>query len=280
MFDVTMADMRAALDSFEIEDDSIILTHSSLKAAGIAEGGADGVIKAIMDTVPNGTIVFPTLSQKNWSTVYQDWHLNRPSDVGLISETFRRDYSTHRSDNATHSVAARGKLAKEITDGHALPPERFCLFGNYAFSDNSPWQRMYSSRTNYGVRAYVLFWGVNMRYNTLKHLAEARFVEYTLSQIRDNKKRDLLKSKISHYPYNSSDPDFLWLFYSSENFMTTLEEEGLLRRAKLGKSELILCDIFESTVRVEKAMIETPEKLFGTRAFEWIKTAKEAAKND
>ena len=275
-----MADMRAALDSFGIEDDSIILTHSSLKAPGITEDGADGVIKAIMDTVPNGTVVFPTLSQKNWGTVYQDWHLNRPSDVGFISETFRRDYSTHRSDNATHSVAARGKPAKEITEGHALSPERFCLFGNYCFSQNSPWQKMYDSRTNYGVRAYVLFWGVNMRYNTLKHLAEARFVEYTLGQIRDNKKREAVKAKVSRYPYNSTEPGFFWPFYSSENFMTTLEEEGLLRRAKLGKSELILCDIFEATARVEKAMIETPEKIFGAHVIEWIKIALEAAKND
>ena len=53
MFDVTASDMRAALDTFQIAPDSIIITHSSLKAPGTTENGPHGVIKAIFDTVPN-----------------------------------------------------------------------------------------------------------------------------------------------------------------------------------------------------------------------------------
>ena len=274
-----MQDMRAALDSFEIEDDSIILTHSSLKAPGLTEGGADGVIKAIADTVPNGTVVFPTLSQTNWGTVYEDWSLDRPSDVGFISETFRTKYATHRSDNATHSVAAMGKLAKELTDGHAYGPIRYGLFGDHAFSANSPWQRMFDSRMNYGVRAYLLFWGVNMRYNTFKHFSEYRYINHLLNQIRNNEKRAEMKAKLYHYPYDSKSPDFFACFYSSENFMKILEEEGLLRRAKLGKSELILCDTYEATARVEKAMLEETETMFFGKNIEWMNEAKAAAKN-
>ena len=152
MFDLTAKDMRAVLDSFGIEKDAVIITHSSLKSPGATEGGPDGVIKALFDTVPEGTVVFPTLSQKNWDTVYQDWSLDRPSDVGLISETFRGKYATHRSDNPTHSVAAAGRFAEDITNGHRLSPPRFCIFGDYCFSSNSPWQRMFDSRKRYGVR--------------------------------------------------------------------------------------------------------------------------------
>lgn len=279
MFDVTMTDMRAALDSFKIEDDSILLTHSSLKSPGLTEGGADGIIKAIFDTVPNGTVVFPTLSQKNWKTVYEDWTLDRPSDVGTISETFRAKYATHRSNNATHSVAAAGKFAKEITDGHDLPPIRYGLFGDYTFSINSPWQRMFDSRQNYGVRSYVLFWGVTMRCNTFKHFSEYRFVNDLLCAIKDNKRREEVKSLLSHYPYNASAPDFLWPFYSSEEFMKVLENDGLLRKVKLGKSSLILCDVYDATSRVDVALRQSPEEFVTPpQMLRWVKIAQEAAK--
>ena len=275
MFEVTAKDMREALDSFNIEPDAIIITHSSLKAPGTTENGPDGVIQALFDTVPNGTVVFPTLSQKNWGTIYEDWNLDRPSDVGLISETFRKNYATHRSDNATHSVAAAGKFAEDITNGHALPPIRYGLFGDYCFAENSPWQRLFDSRTRYGVKAYVLFWGVDMRYNTLKHFSEFRFVEDLLNSIKDSEAREEVKSKLSHYPYNASSPDFLWPFYSSLNYAETLKSEGILKKAPLGKSELLLCDIYEATSSVDRAMRETPEKMFGEKVLEWLKYAKQ-----
>ena len=275
MFDVTASDMRAALDTFQIAPDSIIITHSSLKAPGTTENGPHGVIKAIFDTVPNGTVVFPTLSQKNWGTIYEDWTLDRPSDVGLISETFRKDYATHRSDNATHSVAAAGKFADDLTNGHALPPIRYGLFGDYCFAQNSPWQRMFDSRERYGVRAYVLFWGVSMRYNTLKHFSEYRFVEDLLISIKDDEARKKVRSKLSHYPYNADSPDFLWPFYSSLDYSETLENEGILKRAKLGNSELILCDIYDSVTSVDRAMRKFPKKMFSEKVLNWIAYAKE-----
>ena len=274
MFDLTAKDMRAVLDSFGIEKDAVIITHSSLKSPGATEGGPDGVIKALFDTVPEGTVVFPTLSQKNWDTVYQDWSLDRPSDVGLISETFRVKYATHRSDNPTHSVAAKGKFAEDLTNGHALPPKRFCIFGDYCFCENSPWQRLFDSRTRYGVKSYVLFWGVDMTYNTLKHFSEARFIEYVLNMIKEEKNREEVKSKLSHYPFDPDSPDYLSISYSSKNFMQTLEEEGILKRAKIGKSEVIACDVYDSVSRVDRALRETPEKMLSQKALDWLNYAK------
>ena len=156
---VTMKDMRSALDAFGIERDAILLTHSSLKAVGRIEGGAEAVIKAIEATVPDGTVVFPTLSQKNFETVFEDWTLDRPSDVGLITETFRLQAGSLRSDNPTHSVAARGKFAEDLVKDHANGAGRYGVFGDLCFGYESPWQRMFDSRTRYGVRCYVLCQG-------------------------------------------------------------------------------------------------------------------------
>ena len=67
---VSRADMRAALDALHIEKDAILLTHSSLKSCGKIEGGAEGVIDAIVDTVPDGTVVFPALVHTNWADIW------------------------------------------------------------------------------------------------------------------------------------------------------------------------------------------------------------------
>ena len=60
-----------ALKGFEIEKDSILLVHSSLKALGQIDGGAETVIAALEETVCDGTLVFPTFAQKNWETVME-----------------------------------------------------------------------------------------------------------------------------------------------------------------------------------------------------------------
>jgi len=106
--------LTQALACFGIEKDSILLVHSSLKALGQIEGGAQTVIAALEETVCDGTLVMPTLSQQNWETVFEDWHMDRPSDVGYITECFRKQKGSLRSDDPTHSVAARGKHAARI----------------------------------------------------------------------------------------------------------------------------------------------------------------------
>ena len=275
---VTGKMMREALDSLGIEKNSIILTHSSLKALGNIEGGAMGVINALSDTVPEGTLVFPTLSQKNWSTVFEDWHLDRPSDVGLISETFRKLDGAVRSDNPTHSVSAKGPLAEDIAAHHNEGKERWGLFGEYCFCENSPWQRMYESRSRYGVKAYVIFWGVTMMYNTLKHFSEYRFVERLLSSIQNEEKREEIRSYLYHYPVprGTTEETMRWPFYSSEKFQEVLLNEGIAKRIPLGEGELIVCDIYDSVTRVDKALWEEPEAMLKPHMYEWVLRARAA----
>ena len=273
---VTKKMMRDALDSLGIEKNSILLTHSSLKALGEIEGGAMGVIEALGDTVPEGTLVFPTLSQKNWSTVFEDWHLDRPSDVGLISETFRKLDGAVRSDNPTHSVSAKGAFAEEIASHHAEGKPRWGLYGEYPFGESSPWQIMFESRERFGVKAYVLFWGVTMMYNTYKHFSEYRFVERLLNSIPDEEKRDTVRSRLHHYPVPKGTELLYWPFYSSEEFQKTLLDEGIAKKIKLGNGEIIVADIYEAVTRVDKALWEEPEKMLAPHMQEWVRSAIEA----
>lgn len=283
MFEVTKKQMMEVLDSLAIPKDAIILVHSSLKAPGTTEGGAEGVIEALEKTVPEGTVVFPTLSQKNWRTVFEDWHMDRPSDVGLISETFRKQPGSLRSNNATHSVAARGKDAEDIVSGPHDRGERYGIFGDYCFSHYSPWQKIYESRERYGRRAYVLFWGVSMMYNTYKHLVEYSYVEELLAMIEDEEVRQACKAELAHYPVPAGQLQVtrFWPFYDSEAFFEVLEAEGIAKRVKLGNSHIICCDIFDMVNRTAKEMRENTEYMVGTNcptAYDWILRTKESIK--
>ena len=168
---VSKQDILIAFQEVGVKPSDIVLIHSSLKSFGHVIGGPVSVIDAAKEAVGgNGTVVFPTLVQRDFSNAYKNWDINNsPSDVGLISETFRLLPDSIRSDHATHSVAAWGSKAAEITGEHSAYGPRMGVFGDYCFSHSSPWQKMYM----YGAR--IVFIGVDMVYNTFKHFAEYLF---------------------------------------------------------------------------------------------------------
>ena len=279
MVELTIRELRATLDAFEIERDSILLTHSSLKALGRIEGGAETVIRAIEETVPDGTVVFPTLSQKNFETAFEDWSLDRPSDVGLVTETFRLQAGSLRSDNPTHSVAARGKHAEDLVGGHATGKGRYGVYGDLAFGAESPWQRMFDSRTRYGVRSYVLFWGVSPLYNTFKHFSEYRLAERLLNDVSDEEIRKDLQLTLSHKPpiLHPAGKEQVWLYFSMPKLEPLLFDAGIAHRIPLGNGSLILCDIFDMVNFTEAMLWNTPEKIIESKdALAWIEKARAA----
>ena len=75
-----------------------------------------------------------------------DWR-RTPSQVGLLTEVFRRMPGTRRSLHPTHSVAARGAEATELTEDHEM-----CAT---PFDETSPFHRIYDGDglvLNLGVR--------------------------------------------------------------------------------------------------------------------------------
>ena len=108
---VTKKDVAETLKNLGIKNGDILLFHSSLKSFGQTENGADTIIDGILEAVgKNGTAVAPTLVQKDFSNAYKNWDINTsPSDVGFITETFRKRPNAIRSNQATHSVSAIGK---------------------------------------------------------------------------------------------------------------------------------------------------------------------------
>ncbi len=176
---VTQGDVAAALRGVGVVPGDTVMFHSSLSSMGWVVGGTDAVIDGFRDAVgPGGTVAVPALC--NWASgekalVFERWRPGAsPSYVGAITEALRTRTGAKRSDHATHSVAAVGRRAGELTARHGSGGLRPGPFGERAFAAESPWERLY--RWN---AAYV-FVGVTFRVCTMVHYVETRIVERAL----------------------------------------------------------------------------------------------------
>ncbi|MFW5866632.1 MAG: AAC(3) family N-acetyltransferase, partial [Armatimonadota bacterium] len=120
---VTREDVTRAAREIGITPGDTLFFHSSLSSMGHVIGGPDAVIDGFLDAVgPEGTVAAPTLC--DWEAheqhlVFERWDpTTSPSFVGAITERFRQRPDAIRSDHATHSVAAIGARAEELTAGH------------------------------------------------------------------------------------------------------------------------------------------------------------------
>ena len=174
---VTREDIRKAAEALGLKQGDTVLIHSSFKSLGFVEGGAEAVIGGFRDAIgERGNLVFPTLCQRDFEHAYENWHLDAPSDVGYLTNYFRKLPGAKRSDQATHSVAAQGPDAEYLTCTHGQTGKRYGVYGDTPFSTDSPWEKMYH------MDAKVVFLGVNINKCTLRHYAEYCFVEQCLKR--------------------------------------------------------------------------------------------------
>lgn len=143
-----------------VENGANVLVHSALKVLGPMEGGAHGVIEALLNAVgPRGTVGMPT---HTWANVRDDnpvWHqTHTPSCVGALTNVFRAWPGTRRSLHPTHSLAALGPATDFWLDGHEI--------GGTPCHPRGPYGRMLE------IGAQVLLLGVDFRRLTFFHCLE------------------------------------------------------------------------------------------------------------
>ena len=192
MTTVKQIDIERAVKELGIGQGDIVLIHSSFKSMGYVEGGAEAVVSGFLDVIGSeGTLVFPTLCQKDFEHSYETWHLDKESDVGYLTNYFRKRKGSIRSDQATHSVAACGKYASYLTETHGHTHKRIGVYGETPFSADSPWEKMYQ------MDAKVALLGVDARYTTFRHYAEYVYVEECLNSIKDHPDYTGMENRIS-----------------------------------------------------------------------------------
>lgn len=102
----------------------VVMVHCSWDGFTGFSGTPRDLIGALQHWVgDSGTLLMPTLPfsglAKDWAESGQVFDVRRtPSQTGVVSELFRRSRGVIRSVHPTHSVAAWGPLAFELTEDH------------------------------------------------------------------------------------------------------------------------------------------------------------------
>ena len=114
----TKENLKQQLHSMKLTGKETILIHSSMKAIGEVEGGADTVLDAWMEYFADGLLLLPTHTWANVNAecpVYD--YRSTSSCVGLLTNLFRLREGVVRSLHPTHSLAGFGKGAAEYLAG-------------------------------------------------------------------------------------------------------------------------------------------------------------------
>lgn len=226
---ITELNVRLALSRLGIKEGDSVITHSSFKSLGPVENGAQTIINGMRSAVGEaGTLVFSTLCSRDWAHVYENWHLDAESDVGYLTNYFRKLPGAIRSNHATHSVAAIGPMAEYITETHGESGLRYGFLGDTPFASDSPWDKTYALNTK------ILLMGVGIRKATHRHLAEYIFMEKYMDIIKASPRYEELKGAVWTYMKRG-----VWPHVDPIFALGRLEAEGKVGRTKLGHAELV-----------------------------------------
>ncbi len=202
----------------------VLMVHSSLSACGHVVGGAPTVIEALRAWAGPASLAMPVHAYcypEAGCPVYEEGIM--PSRVGVITETFRLSGAALFSVHPTHGLACGGPLARSICVGHDECDSQ-CGKG-------TPYERLVEHD------AAVLFFGVTLDANTLFHTAEndadapyafKSELCRSLIRYRDGSERYMAFKRHDIHDLRRFSMVAPWL-----------EERGLLRRAPLGRGELL-----------------------------------------
>lgn len=256
--------LKGQLESMGLKGDETILIHSSMKAIGAVDGGADTVLDAWMEYFKDGLLLLPT---HTWKTVNADNPVynpqTTPSCVGLLTNMFMKREGVIRSLHPTHSMAGYGKNAAEYLAGEE--------YNNTPCTPGGCYDRLKDAGGK------VLLVGVGHERNTYIHSVEEvlnvpnrlsdmpmELVIELLKEDEDNKNK-----KLPHYNmadgwkkciYNNVEHDnnnklcrkvYVRKHYNaqqphiSEDFVKLNQiflDSGVVKKVKFGDADSLLCD--------------------------------------
>lgn len=240
------------LRALGIEPGDVVFFHSSLKSLGWVEGGAEAVVDAFLDAVGSeGLVIVPTLT-----FTYADGELRKyafdpketPSRVGRITDTLWRRPNAFRSAHPTHSIAAIGRRAEELVQGH----DRTSTFGK-----DGPYRRY----VDWGAK--IMFLGVDMRCNTTLHAIEDWLdLPYLQTERAVIKGPDGRPQVVEVHKSPMGDRDF---YRPRAKVQRLLEDSGMIRRGRVGKADTRWVPGQEMVQAVVAGLYERPDLLLCDR---------------
>lgn len=225
----------------------VICVHSSVKDLS-RERTRDGMIRQAEELIEglklavgeDGTIVMPTFTYCNEGNPRGEvYHPDKTkSRTGFLTELFRKTPDVVRSRQPTHSVAAWGRLADELTDGH----ENVNPLGV-----DSPLHRLVCQGGK------VVFLGTDFKTCSLIHVAESvggapyvkvfryGYLGWTPVALMEGPSGETIRLPIEEVPGCSQHFDAIH---------EPMERRGLVRSAPLGRgvvSVFLATDLIETT---------------------------------
>lgn len=246
--------LKDQLESMGLKGGETILIHSSMKAIGVVNGGADTVLDVWMEYFKNGLLLLPT---HTWKTVNADNPVynpyTTPSCVGLLTNMFMKRDGVIRSLHPTHSMSGYGKNAAEYLAGEE--------YNNTPCTPGGCYDRLKE------VGGKVLLVGVGHERNTYIHSVEEvlnvpnRLSDMPMELVIELQEESNNSGKLPPYNrdegwkkhtdnklyrkvyvrkhYNAKQP------HISEDFVKLNQiflDSGVVRKVKFGDADSLLCD--------------------------------------
>lgn len=227
-----------------------VLIHSSMKAIGEVEGGADTVLDAFMEYLKDGLLILPTHS---WDKINDNYNvfnpLAEPSCVGILTNLFMKRPGVMRSWHPTHSVAALGKDAAEYIDGEE----------NY----DTPCPRGGCWGRLYDINAKVLFLGCSLKRNTYLHSVEEwNNIPQRLTDSHQQLKIATPEGKIIDRPMRRHSSPCGDVSQNYDKMLAPFLYKGIAKKGFIGDAESVLCDAKAMADMTTEFLKKNPD-LFG-----------------
>ncbi len=219
-----------------IKKDDSVLVHSSLSKIGFVDGGAETVVNALFECVgENGTLLFPTFSASGRNKTYLEQNpyfdrKNTPSQMGIITEYFRKLNDVFRSFHPTDSVCAKGRLAEYYTNSH---------FGQLTpYNEYSPFRKLCLMNGKILMLGTTLN-GACTNLHTLEDAVDFKFPVYDnkifeVEMIDEKGNKSIMKTKVHNPEYSAK--------RNCDALKPMFEKEGLLIKGSIGEAQSMLID--------------------------------------
>lgn len=247
----TKEELKQQMADLGLKPTDTVVIHTSMKAIGEVEGGADGLLDAFCEYLRDGLLIVPT---HTWDVVTPDNPCydvcSTVPNIGLIprAAAFRKDGI--RSLHPTHSLWACGAGAEEFVQGEENAPSPtavgFC------------WDKLGDRH------AKILLIGVKNDKNTFIHAIDERAKlpdriapkSYDITIIDYNGN----KTVKPQYPLECSKTEDISLFYG--NFEKPMVEMGVQTFGKLGNAQVRIVDAMACRELLTRIYSRASEDIF------------------
>ena len=224
------SDLLTQIKALGIKPDDTLLIHSSMKAVGEVENGADTVLDAFIEYLDQGLLVFPTHTWKQINEEYNCYNpLTEPSCVGILTNLFLKRAGVIRSWHPTHSVAALGKDAESFVSG-----DEEC---DTPCSRKSCWGKLYDRE------AKILFLGCSLKTNTILHgVEEWNNISMRLTPEYRHLRIATPDGHIIERPMRGHQSPYGDVSQNYDKMEAPLLHKGIARKGYIGDARSVLCD--------------------------------------